>query len=53
MREPNEWAEIELGTGVRLLLGWRKGRHGLEAAPVDLHRDVGQMMRAACQEQLY
>lgn len=47
MRQPGDWKELDLGDGVRLLLGWRSGRRDLEAAPADLDRTIAQEMREA------
>jgi hypothetical protein len=51
MREPADWAELELGPGVRLLLGWRDGSH-LSAAPVDVSEDIGEELLTAARNQL-
>jgi hypothetical protein len=52
MREPAEWPQLDLGEGVRLLLGWRSGRRGMEARPVNLATSVGEEMIAAARETL-
>src|SRR2546423_10563195 len=52
MREPQEWLDFELGDGVRLLLGWRSGRRGIEARPVSLRNEVAEEMVAACRDTL-
>jgi hypothetical protein len=52
MRQPHEWPNIQLGSGVRLLLGWRQGRHGISARPVNLAEDVAQEMIEACRQTL-
>lgn len=46
------WAQLELGEGVRLLLGWREGRRDLVARPVEVTDEVGGAMREACQATL-
>src|SRR5436309_173418 len=52
MRTPTAWRQLALGSGVRLLLGWREGRVDLDAAPVDLSDEVGTVLRAACVDTL-
>jgi hypothetical protein len=52
MREPHEWPALQLGEGVRLLLGWRRGRHDIAARPVNLAADVGEEMIDACRQTL-
>jgi hypothetical protein len=48
MREPSEWPEVGLSEGVRLLLGWRTARRGLDARPVRLEQDVAAEMVSVC-----
>jgi hypothetical protein len=48
MRTPEEWADITLGAGVTLLLGWRNGRRDIAAQPVNLDSDVGSFMLGEC-----
>ena len=52
VREPEEWAELKLGRGVRLLLGWRDGAHGLEARPVRVSDGIGNELVEACKSML-
>lgn len=52
MREPEQWAELELGTGLTLLLGWRPRPGEIDARPVQLSNPVAQEMRSACVEAL-
>jgi hypothetical protein len=52
VREPEEWLDLELGEGVRLLLGWRSGRRGIQARPVSLANNVAEEMAAACRDTL-
>src|SRR3954447_22258901 len=52
MRDPAEWAAIDLGEDVRLLLGWREGRRDLQALPVDVTSEIGAELLAACKSAL-
>lgn len=52
VRSAEEWADIELGEGVRLLLGWRGDDGGLEAMPVELKAEVADELREACERTL-
>lgn len=48
-RTPDEWADLDLGSSVCLLLGWRDLDSGdLAARPIDLSDDVGQELLSAC-----
>jgi len=51
-RDPKDWAGLQLGPGVRLLLGWRDGRHGLKARPVRVTDDIAQTLTDACRKTL-
>lgn len=51
-REPADWADLKLGKGARLLLGWRDGRRGLNAQAARMTADVSKAMIAACQDAL-
>jgi len=52
VREPADWPQLNLGEGVRLLLGWRSGRRGIQARPVNLADNVGDELRSAARETL-
>ena len=52
MCQPGDWANLELGAGARLLLGWRGTGNRLDASPVDLSDDIGEEMLSACRRQL-
>jgi hypothetical protein len=52
MRTAADWAKIELGDGVRLLLGWRGEDGGLDARPVDLTVEVADELRTAAKHSL-
>lgn len=51
-RKPAEWGTLQLGKGARLLLGWRDGRHDLDAQAARMTSDVSKEMLAACQRVL-
>jgi hypothetical protein len=53
MRTGSEWADMKLGEGVRLLLGWRDSdTGGLDGLPVDLANDIADSLLAACRSTL-
>ncbi|HEV2973999.1 MAG TPA: hypothetical protein VGX69_03260 [Solirubrobacteraceae bacterium] len=47
-RKPADWADLKLGKGARLLLGWRDGRRNLNAQAARMTADVSKEMIAAC-----
>jgi hypothetical protein len=48
MRSPQEWAELDLGSSVCLLLGWRDDDGELAARPVELSAEIGEELLGAC-----
>jgi hypothetical protein len=52
MRTAADWDEINLGDGVRLLLGSRNDHGGLDAKPVEIANDVGDVLRDAARNAL-
>ena len=52
MRTAEDWGDIKLGDGVRLLLGWRDEDGGLDARPVDLATDVADELRSVANSSL-
>lgn len=47
-RNPNDWADLELGEGIRLLLGWRDDESNLQARPVKLSGEAVAKFRETC-----
>jgi hypothetical protein len=52
VRSGADWADIELGAGLRLILGWRGDDGGLEGYPVEVKNEIADEMRDACQATL-
>lgn len=52
MREPREWSQLSLGTGVQLLLGWRNRRRRIAARPVSLSNEIAEVMVAEARRAL-
>jgi hypothetical protein len=52
MRTAEDWGDVKLGDGVRLLLGWRGEDGGLDARPVDLATEVADELRHAASSSL-
>jgi Domain of unknown function (DUF4868) len=48
-RNPDDWAELELGDGIRLLLGWRDDDGSLDARPVKLSAEAGTKFKESCE----
>ena len=47
-REPEQWAGLALGPGVRLLLGWRDRQRSIAARPVRVSSDIAATLTDAC-----
>jgi hypothetical protein len=47
-----DWSALTLAPGAELIVGWRPRRSRLDAAAIELSRDVAHEMQAMCREEL-
>lgn len=53
VRTPEQWAGIQLGPEVSLVVGWRRGARGLHARRLETDRNIAESLRATAVSTLH